>query len=159
MNKELSSIMRESTGETVFHSDGTAHHNASKTEFDQTLAAELVKRTRKLGNNEVELALQVKEAREFLDWSNGNMRASWLDWMEEASKQLQELRMLRMSLSTEKAKIAADIKDLRELMLSKESQDALFSMQNLCECLSKLQDIRKSGLMEPVLDALCGKKS
>lgn len=124
------------------------YRNKSYDEFDAELSAEMAKRTDKLSDNSIELALRVKQAREFLAWSANHMRASWLDWMEEANKAVKDATMTRMALEREAKAIVATGKDTRDFFNGAEYKDAHARMKEMLDLLDRFSEMKKNGTLD-----------
>lgn len=128
------------------------YRDESDAEFDTTLNKEMEKRTDKLSDNSIELALRVKQAREFLAWSSNHMRSSWLDWMEQADKAVKDVTMTRMALDREaKATISAG-KDIRDFFNGAEYQGAHLRMKEMLDLLDRFSEMKKNGTIDAFAD-------
>lgn len=136
--------------------DGGIHTNHYKNKpdevFDAELAAEMAKRTDKLGDTSIELAVRVKQAREFIAWSVNHMRTSWLDWMENADKSLKDVTMLRMALERETKTAIATGKDIRDFFNSKEYAESAAKMKEMVELMEWFQKLKADGVMDAFSD-------
>lgn len=129
--------------------------------FSAQLQAEMVHRTDKLGKEHVDLALQVKQAREFLDWSAHHMRQLWLDWVAESSKACQDITTFRMAFDRENKAVLATAKDVRDFFLSPEYGQAHTRLKEMLEMMERFQALKKDGTLDAFADFIlkvsCGK--
>lgn len=132
--------------------DGTFQENEKlKTpadQLDQELARETVKRTDRLKDNNIDLALRVKEARDFLTWSTAHMRGAWLDWVDQANGATKEITMLRMTLDRESKSVCAASKDVVTLFNSPEYLAAHERFKELIGLLDRFSKLNADGTME-----------
>jgi len=120
--------------------------------FDAELGAEMAKRTDKLQDASIELALRVKQAREFIAWSANHMRGSWLDWMEAADKGMKDITMLRMALERESKTAISATKDVRQFFSSSEYLDASVKMREMVELMERFAKLKEAGVMDAFAD-------
>lgn len=116
--------------------------------FDAELAAAMSKRTDKLNDNTIELALRVKQAREFISWSANHMRSSWLDWMAEAEKALKDITMLRMAMERETKTTIANGKDIRDFFNSTEYTKSAAQMKEMVELMERFSKLKTDGVID-----------
>lgn len=110
--------------------------------FNAQLSQEMIKRTAKLMDTSIDLAIRTKEAREFLAWSTSHMRQSWLDWEEQSRKVGQDVTMFRMAFDRETKAVIAAGKDVRDFFNSQEylnSHAILLEMVTLMERFAKFK--------------------
>jgi len=130
--------------------------------FSAQLSAEMAQRTDKLGKEHIDLALQVKQAREFLEWSTHHMRQTWLDWMAESNKVSQDVTALRMLLDREGKSILASGKDVKEFFNSGEYCTAHQRMLDMITILQRFKEMKADGTLDAFADFIlkvsCGNK-
>jgi hypothetical protein len=117
-------------------------HKRSDAEFDAELNREMVKRTDKLNDASIDLALRVKQAREFLAWSTNHMRGTWLDWQEKYGLVLKDTVQSRMAFERETKLLLGSAKDTRDFFNSPDyiaAHDRLKEMVTLLDQFSKLK--------------------
>lgn len=120
--------------------------------FNAELSAEVVKRTDKLNDTSIELALRVKQAREFMAWSASHLRTSWLSWVEESDNALKDITMMRMALERESKTAIATAKDIRQFFASPEYVDAAAKMREMCELMERFSKLKEAGTMDAFAD-------
>jgi hypothetical protein len=120
--------------------------------FDAELASEMVKRTDKLNDTSIELAIRVKQAREFIAWSTAHLRTSWLDWMEGANQSLKDTTMFRMAMERETKTAIATCKDVKQFFCSPEYTDAAAKMKEMVELMERFSKLKESGVMDAFAD-------
>lgn len=128
------------------------YSNKSDEVFDAELSSEMTKRTDKLSDTSIELALRVKQAREFVAWSANHMRGSWLDWMEESNKALKDMTMLRMAFERETKTAIATGKDIRDFFNSKEYSESSAKMKEMVELMERFSKLKTEGVMDAFSD-------
>jgi hypothetical protein len=127
-------------------------HTPSEEEFQSDLAKAMLKRTDKLGKVEVELALQVKQAREFLEWSSHHIRDAWMEWMHEADKALTDIRQLRVAMTMESKTAIGLAKDVTDQFNSPEMVSALARFKDVADLLSKVRILKDDGTLDAFAD-------
>lgn len=120
--------------------------------FTAQLAAEMVARTDKLGKENVDLAIQVKQAREFLDWSAHHMRTLWLDWVDESNKISQEMNLFRMSFDRESKAMVSTGKDVKDFFNSGEYITAHQRLADLMTLLERFREFKADGTLDAFAD-------
>lgn len=120
--------------------------------FDANLNTEMAKRTDKLSDNSIELALRVKQAREFLAWSAHHMRGSWLDWMAESEKAVKETLQTRMSLERESKTVIAAGKDVVSFFNSPEYKEAHGRLSEMVGLLDRFSALKSNGTLDAFAD-------
>jgi hypothetical protein len=163
-NQEKDNLMSDKrplpgSGDTVIRGtigdhDVQVEHIKSDLEFDEELGREMAKRTDKLGHVEVDLAMQVKQAREFLSWSATHMREAWFDWMTEANKALADMRMLRMSLETESKLALASAGDVRKFFLTGDHVEEVARLKDLVATIERLKALKADGTLDAIADTI-----
>jgi len=120
--------------------------------FDAELAKETIKRTDKLNDASIDMALRVKQAREFLAWSASHLKSSWLEWMGEANKANSDINLLRMSFGRESTTIIATAKDIKDFFNSPEYLKAHATMKESMAMLDKFAELKQSGVLDAFSD-------
>lgn len=120
--------------------------------FDAQLASEMAQRTAKLKDNTIDLALRVKEAREFLTWSNNHLRGSWLDWIEQAGGASKEILQFRMAYERETKHVLATGKDIATFFNSPEYQQAHATLKETIALLEKVRELKETGALDALSD-------
>lgn len=101
-----------------------------------------------------ELGSRVEQAKKLLDDSLKWFKGDSADWIDEATKVLQDVRLMRMALSTELQKIRADLKDLKSLLGEDQTKSTLSDLSSFIELAHKLKSLQESGAMDPILEYL-----
>lgn len=120
--------------------------------FNAELSAEMAKRTDKLLDNNIELAVRVKQARDFLAWSVNHIRTSWLDWQSESDKALKDMTVLRMAFDRETKSIVACGKDVRDFFNSTEYAQSAAKMNEMLDMMERFQKLKADGTMDAFSD-------
>lgn len=144
-NKNLSTStnLPIATGETVSKPDDV---------FNAELAAEVVRRTDKLNDNSIELALRVKQAREFMAWSAAHLRGCWLDWQTECGKALADALQSRMAFERETKLVLAQAKDTRDFFNSPEYLQAHAKLEEMVSLMERMQNLKADGTLDAFAD-------
>lgn len=121
-------------------------------QFDAELASEMIKRTEKMNDVTLDLAMRLKSAREFISWSASHMKASWLDWQTECSKAVQDLNLDRMAFDRESKTIVGAAKDVRDFFNSPEYQSAHASLKEMVGLLEKFGQLKQNGTLDAFAD-------
>lgn len=116
--------------------------------FDAELSAQMVKRTDKLNDNTIELAVRLKQAREFMAWSASHIRGLWLDWMEEMDKTNAKMNLFRMSFDRESKSVVAAAKDVRDFFNSPEYLAAHAKLTEMVGLLDRFEALKKAGTLD-----------
>lgn len=122
--------------------------------FNEELSQKVVKMTDKLGVKEVELALQVKQAREFMDWSANHMKKDWLEWQKDSDQAVKDARMTRMALERESKLILAACQDLRSFFGGDVANKEMEKMKEFVEVCERLQALKSNGFLDAIADTI-----
>lgn len=133
-------------------SEGEKRERTPDEVLNANLATEMAKRTDKLNDSTIELALRLRQAREFIAWSAAHIRGSWLDWQEESSKALQEVTLLRMAFDRESKTILAAGKDVREFFNSPEYMQAHQRLAEMVTLLNRFAELKSNGTLDAFAD-------
>lgn len=120
--------------------------------FHSQLAAEALKRTDKLGVQGVEMALQVKQAREFLEWSAQHMRGLWLDWLKESDEAAAKMNLWRMAFDRESKSVTATAKDIRDFFNSPDYIAAHDRLREMVTMLDRFAELKHNGTLDAFSD-------
>jgi hypothetical protein len=120
--------------------------------FDANLAKEMAKRTDKLGDTSIELAVRVKQAREFIAWSAHHMRGSWLEWMEESDKALKDMVQTRLAFQRESGLVVSTAKDVKEFFNTPEYVQAHAKLAELVAVLTQFERLKANGTLDAFAD-------
>lgn len=120
--------------------------------FDAELAAEMNKRTKRLGDQTVDLAIQVKDAREFISWASNHIRPTWMDWMKEANQAVADMTQLRMALNRETTTVLTHAKDVVQFYTSPEYVKAHETFREMMELLNRFEQLKENGTMNAFAD-------
>jgi len=120
--------------------------------FDAELAAEMVKRTDKLNDTTIDLALRLKQARDFIAWSASHTRTSWLDWLEASGKVVSDVTMSRMAIERETRTVIALAKDARDFFNSPEYAQAHQRMAELVAMMERITVLKQNGSLDAFAD-------
>ena len=101
-----------------------------------------------------ELGLKVSEAKRLLDDSLAWFKGDSAAWLTEAQRTLTDVRLMRMALSVELAKLQGDLKDLKEVIASEDTKKAIEGLHTLVMLMNKLSESRDRKALEPILDYL-----
>src|SRR5208283_4191209 len=95
INMNADNKTRHVTKETAKFEDGAQRESIKSSEqFNAELSQLMLKKTERLKDQEIDLALRVVEAREFLDWHCNTIKTEWIDWIQQANKILEEMRQV-----------------------------------------------------------------
>lgn len=122
--------------------------------MNDEIAQKTVKMTDKLGKAEVELALQVKQAREFLDWSCNHMKKDWMDWMQQSNQAIKDTQLARMALERESKAVMAACADVRDFFGSTEHQGRMDRIKEFVEVCERLKALKDSGFLDNIADTI-----
>lgn len=120
--------------------------------FNSELAKEMVKRTDKLNDTSIELALRLKQAREFMDWSCNHIKSTWLDWYDESSKALRDVTQIRMAFEREGKTVCAAGKDVADFFNSSDYQNAHARLKELVSLLEAFNRFKGDGTLDAFAD-------
>lgn len=120
--------------------------------FNAELAAQMAKRTDKLSDNTIDLAIRLKQAREFMAWSCSHIRGSWLDWMDAANKASADVSHFRMHFDRESKAVIATAKDVTGFFNSEEYSKALLAMRDTMAMLERFGELKRNGTLDAFAD-------
>lgn len=116
--------------------------------FSAELAIEAVRRTDKLKDDSIELALRLKQAREFMTWSVAHIRESWLAWMDQAGAATKDMNQIRMAFDRETKTIVAAGKDVRDFFGSPEYLQAHATLKETVDLLERFGALKQNGTLD-----------
>lgn len=122
--------------------------------MNDEISKKVLKMTDKLGNAEVELAIQVKQAREFMDWSVNHMKRDWFDWSEASSKAIREAQMARMAIERESKALVTACADVRDFFGSPEHEERTKKIKEFVEVCERLKALKDSGFLDSIADTI-----
>jgi hypothetical protein len=120
--------------------------------FDAELSSEMVKRTDKLNDTTIDLAVRLKQAREFMAWSCSHLRGSWMDWMDEANRAVKDIVQLRMSFDRESKSIIASGKDVRDFYNSPEYAQAHAMLKESMALIERFAALKQDGTLDALAE-------
>lgn len=120
--------------------------------FDAELAAEMVKRTDKLNDTTIDMALRLKQAREFMSWSASHIRGIWLDWQDQANNACKEMNQFRMAFDRETKTITAHGKDVADFFNSPDYLRAHATLKEAMTMLERFSEMKKDGTLDAFAD-------
>lgn len=104
-----------------------------------------------------ELGQRVEQAKKLLDQSLSWFKTDSASWLEEGRNLLEEVRLMRMALSVELAKINADLKDMKAALGSDETKRSLDALKEFTSVCEHLKTLKEHGAIDPILDYLLKK--
>jgi hypothetical protein len=116
------------------------------------LAKEMTKRTSRLEDSTIDLALRVKQAREFLEWSTHHVKSSWIDWMDQANVAARDMTQTRMAFERESKIVMANSKDVREFFNSEDYIQAHLRMREMVTILDRFSQLKANGTLDAFAD-------
>ena len=120
--------------------------------WDAKLNQETVKRTDKLNDASIDLALRVKQAREFITWSANHMRVSWFEWMKEADKAVKDTVQTRLAFERESALVLRSAKDVRDFFNTPEYVQAHAKLSEMVTLLDQFEKLKNNGTLDAFAD-------
>lgn len=116
------------------------------------LANQMVKRTDKLLDNNIEMALRLKQAREFMAWSASHLRELWLNWMDETEKTSHQMNIFRMSFERESKSIVASAKDIKEFFNAPDYIEAHNRLKEMVGLIDRFKELKSEGTLDAFAD-------
>jgi hypothetical protein len=120
--------------------------------FNAQLAEAAVKRTAKLNDTTIDLAIRLKDARDFMAWSATHMRQSWMEWSEQADKAVKDMVSLRMTCDRESKSVLAAAKDVRDFFNSPEYLRSHELALEMLRMLERFAELKKNGTLDAFAD-------
>lgn len=120
--------------------------------FNAQLAEETLKRTARLQDTSIDLAVRLKEAREFMAWSASHVREAWLQWMETANAACHDMTAVRMTFERESKSIVATGKDVAQFFNSEQYMMAHVKFRDLVSTLERFQKLKADGTLDAFAD-------
>lgn len=140
------------SGDTPFQQDGS--RNQSQPEFDVKLAQELLKRTERLQDHSIDIAIRAKESREFLDWHINHLKTLWLDWQEESEKIFKDIQMTRKAIEYESKELLTACRDVRKFFLEPQHTEEVSRLKEFVEVMDRLRTLKFDGTLDAVADTI-----
>jgi len=128
------------------------YRNETDAEFTATLSAEMARRTDKLQDNTIDLAIRMKQARDFLEWSTHHMRGTWLDWMKEADQAAKDINIFRMTFDRESKTVIAAGKDVKDFFNSPDYLKAQETLKEMVTLLERFATLKTNGTLDAFAD-------
>ena len=116
------------------------------------LANQMVKRTDKLLDNNIEMALRLKQAREFMAWLASHLRELWLNWMDETEKTSHQMNIFRMSFERESKSIVASAKDIKEFFNAPDYIEAHNRLKEMVGLIDRFKELKSEGTLDAFAD-------
>lgn len=124
----------------------------SNEQFDCELSAEMIKRTNKLHDTTIDIAIRLKQAREFIAWSANHLRTSWLDWQTEAGTAVKDITQDRMAFDRESKAIIACAKDVTSFFNDSQYMEALNHLKETVTTLDRFAELKRNGTLDAFAD-------
>lgn len=134
--------------------NGQVEHFASDDEFCATLSKEFNKRVEKLNDNSVDLALKTVEARKFLDWHCSSVKESWMNWLNQSEKVLENIRITRVAISHESKTLLSDCADVRKFFIGDDHEKEISRLREFIELCERLRALKQDGTLDKVADTI-----
>ena len=129
-------------------------HTASGDEFSANLAKEINKRVARLQDQSIDLAVRSKEAREFLEWHTDHTKKSWFDWMDQATKIMENIRQTRVAIGFESKQLLAECGDVRKFFLSDDHAREIAKLREFIELAERLRALKNDGTLDRLADTI-----
>lgn len=120
--------------------------------LDAQLISDAARKVERLKDTNIDLAIRVKEAREFLIWSTNHMRQSWIEWLEQSNKACAEVNSFRMAFERETKSIVAAGKDVRDFFNSPEYLAAHERLKETLGMLDRFASLKRDGTLDAFAD-------
>lgn len=137
---------------TIQHNYESIHDDKPVDQLDAELAHEMAKRTDKVNDATLDLAVRLKAAREFMSWSASHLKKTWLDWQDQSGKAVRELTQDRMVFDRESKAIIGAAKDVRDFYNSAEYVAAHARLKEMVELLSRFSAFKQDGTLDAFAD-------
>lgn len=120
--------------------------------FNADLAKEAIRRTEKLNDTTIDLAIRLKEAREFMGWSTSHIRTKWIEWVDESNTICREMNAFRMAFERETKSIISSGKDAQEFFNSPEYLKSHATLTEMVGLLERFSVLKTNGTMDAFAD-------
>lgn len=120
--------------------------------LDAELAREMIKRTAKVNDTSLDLAIRLKAAREFIAWSASHIKGAWMDWQDQCNTAVRDLTQDRMAFDREGKALVAIAKDVRDFFNSPEYQEAHGRLKEVISLLDRFSAFKKDGTLDAFAD-------
>lgn len=126
----------------------------SEAEFSAKMAQEINRRTDKLSDLSVDLAIRAKQAREFLEWHTDHMKKAWMDWVDESNKVFQDIKQTRTAIEWESKHLLTACADVRKFFLSEEHAKEVARLREFVEVMERLRSLKQDGTLDAISDTI-----
>ena len=140
--------MQPSSGQIESVKDGTV--------FTSELMSAVTAKVGKTVSSSEELLERSRDARAALEDLANSFQKSWLDFMDQSGKRLQDMRMFRMAMDTETRQLMASVKDVRQFFLDKDYEKERDRLKEFVELCERLKALKESGFLDTVADTMLG---
>lgn len=122
------------------------------TRFHEEMAANVAKRTDKLNDATIDIAIRLKQARDFMEWSTSHIRTIWMQWLDESDKASRDINQFRMMFDRETKTVIAAGKDLAVFFNSEEYLKAHATLKETVAILERFSEYKQNGTLDALAD-------
>jgi hypothetical protein len=123
-------------------------------QLDVDIAHSVISGTEKAVKENESLVQRLNDAKAALDFGCSTFKASQLDYMDDSTKFLNELRLTRMAIDTETKRILTACADARKFFTEPEHVIEMQRMREFVGMMEKLKALKESGFLDAVADTI-----
>lgn len=132
--------------------------NRSEQEMTEQVATAIVNKADDGKARIIELEKRYKAAAEFLDEATNSVKASWLQWMDDSKKYLDETRMWRMAMEKEAKDGTRACRDMLDFLGTQDTKEKLKTLRELVEIAERMKALKESGFFDSMIEAMLKSK-
>lgn len=122
--------------------------------FNQDIGHKLIQKTKSNIEQQEEFVQRVQDAKMGLELAVTTFRKSSLDFLEEMTKYLTDVRQTKVALGTETRQLLAQCQDVRTFFLSPEHTNEVQRLKEFVEICERLKALKESGFLDNVADTI-----
>lgn len=118
------------------------------------IARKLVQKTKSNVEQQQEFVKQVQDAKLALELAVTTCRKAMMDFLDETTKYLAEVRQTKVALGTETRQLLAQCQDVRTFFLSPDHATEVQRLKEFVEVCERLKALKESGFLDNVADTI-----
>lgn len=118
------------------------------------ISESLLKIINSLDDKTISLALRSAEARKILDIHTTHVKKEWMDWHDETSKVMEQIRQTRVAIGFESKQLLAECGDVRKFFLSDDHEKEIARLREFIELCERLRSLKNDGTLDRMADTI-----
>lgn len=143
-----------SAGVSDFNAGHDKYRNESDDEYDVTIAKDLDRRVKRLGDQSIDVAIRAKEAREMLAFHTNHIKRAWVEWFEESSKVFADIKQTRVAIEWESKALLSACKDVRQFFMDPQHAAEVERLKEFVAVVERLKALKADGTLDAIADTI-----